>query len=117
MKTLSEEEKRVILHKGTEAPFTGKFNDFFEKGTYVCKQCGAPLYKSEFKFKSHCGWPSFDDEIQGAVERVRDKDGRRMEIVCARCKGHLGHVFENEGFTAKNLRHCVNSISLDFVKD
>ncbi|WP_260604732.1 methionine-R-sulfoxide reductase [Campylobacter sp. MIT 99-7217] len=117
MKELNDEEKRVILYKGTEAPFSGKFNDCFEKGVYVCKQCGAKLYKSESKFKSGCGWPSFDDEIQGAVKRVKDKDGIRTEIICAKCKGHLGHVFEGEGFTPKNIRHCVNSISLDFIKD
>ncbi|HEC1890501.1 TPA: methionine-R-sulfoxide reductase [Campylobacter jejuni] len=116
MKELNEEEKKVILNKGTEAPFSGKYNDFYEKGIYQCKQCGASLYKSEDKFKSGCGWPSFDDEIKGAVKRISDKDGIRTEIVCANCNGHLGHVFEGEGFSAKNVRHCVNSISLEFVK-
>ncbi|EDO8089707.1 methionine-R-sulfoxide reductase [Campylobacter jejuni] len=116
MKELNEEEKKVILNKGTEAPFSGKYNDFYEKGIYQCKQCGALLYKSEDKFKSGCGWPSFDDEIKGAVKRIPDKDGIRTEIVCANCNGHLGHVFEGEGFSAKNVRHCVNSISLEFVK-
>jgi len=112
---LTPAEKQVIIHSGTERPFTGKYTDHAEKGTYVCRQCNAPLYRSDDKFKSHCGWPSFDDELEGAVERRPDPDGRRTEIVCTNCAGHLGHVFAGEGFTDKNMRHCVNSVSLDFI--
>ena len=111
---LTDEEKYVIENKGTEYPFTGKYNDFYEEGIFTCKKCNTPLYKSEDKFKSGCGWPSFDDEIDGAVKRVPDRDGRRVEIVCASCGGHLGHVFEGEELTSKNTRYCVNSISLNF---
>ena len=114
---LTKEEEAIIVNKGTERPFTGALLENKEKGTYLCKRCNAALYRSEDKFESYCGWPSFDDEIKGAVLRLPDIDGRRVEIVCAKCNGHLGHVFEGEGFTAKDTRHCVNSLSMKFVAD
>jgi len=112
---LTKQESYVINNKGTEAPFTGKFTNHKEKGTYVCKKCGSALYNSADKFQSDCGWPSFDDEIKGAVNRFPDPDGMRTEIQCANCGAHLGHVFTGERLTSKNIRHCVNSVSLDFV--
>ncbi|MDE1855493.1 MAG: methionine-R-sulfoxide reductase [Candidatus Micrarchaeota archaeon] len=114
---LTKEEEEVIVNKGTEAPFSGEYDQNFKKGTYVCRRCGAPLYKSDDKFDAHCGWPSFDQEIKGAVKRIPDHSFgmNRTEIECANCGAHLGHVFEGEMYTLKNVRHCVNSISLKFI--
>jgi len=116
-KELTPQEERVIVHKGTEPPFTGQYIHNKQTGIYVCKRCGEQLYRSSDKFDSHCGWPSFDDEIKGAVKRKPDPDGMRTEIICAKCSAHLGHVFTGEGFTKKNIRHCVNSISLVFIPE
>ena len=117
MNKLSPEEEEVIVYKGTEMPFTGEYDQTFEPGTYVCRRCNTPLYRSVDKFDSGCGWPAFEDEIKDAVKRLPDPDGMRMEIECAKCGAHLGHVFLGEGFTKKNTRHCVNSISMKFVSE
>jgi methionine-R-sulfoxide reductase len=112
---LNSQEERVIIHKGTEPPFSGQYESHWDKGVYICKRCSSPLYHSETKFDAQCCWPSFDQEITGAVTRTPDLDGHRVEITCTACGAHLGHVFEGEGFTSKNTRHCVNSISLQFI--
>ena len=113
---LTPEERHVIEHKGTERPFTGEYDNFYESGMYICRRCNAELYRSDDKFDAHCGWPAFDKEVPGAVKRLADPDGFRVEIECANCGGHLGHVFDGEGFTPTNSRHCVNSLSMRFVR-
>ena len=113
---LNDYEKKVLLEKATDRPYTGEYTDNKKTGTYICRQCNNPLYESKDKFDSHCGWPSFDDEIKGSVKQIPDADGMRTEIVCNNCQGHLGHVFMGEGFTNKNTRHCVNSTSMVFVE-
>lgn len=112
---LTPEEDQIIVHKGTETPFSGKYNDFFEEGTYVCRRCNAPLYASTSKFHSNCGWPSFDQEIPNAIKQIPDSNGQRTEIICINCGAHLGHIFKGEGYTVRNVRHCVNSLSLRFI--
>lgn len=114
---LTPDERRVIEHKGTEAPFSGEYDDLFAPGTFTCRRCNAELYRADDKFDAHCGWPAFDAEIEGAVRRLPDPDGMRTEVECASCGGHLGHVFLGEGFTPKNTRHCVNSLSMKFIPD
>ncbi len=114
---LSPEEERVIVHHGTERPFTGEYDDFYNPGTYVCRRCNAPLFTSQSKFDAGCGWPAFDESYPGALKRLLDPDGRRTEIRCANCGGHLGHEFVGERLTDKNTRECVNSLSIRFVPE
>ena len=114
--SLNAEERYVIEHKGTERPFTGEYDDFYEEGHYICRKCNAELYRSVDKFDAHCGWPAFDKEVEGAVNHLPDPDGHRIEVECAKCGGHLGHVFMGEGFTPTNARHCINSIPMKFVR-
>ncbi len=113
--SLTAEERQVIEHKGTERPFTGEYDNFYEEGSYLCRKCDAELYRSIDKFDAHCGWPAFDKEVPGSVTHLRDSDGMRIEVECANCGGHLGHVFMGEGFTPTNARHCINAISMKFV--
>lgn len=115
MNKLTAKEKNVLIDRGTEAPFTGRYDDFFEDGTFICRQCNTPLFSSRAKFDAGCGWPSFDENFPDTVTRLPDPDGSRTEIECTNCKAHLGHVFAGEGMTDKNTRHCVNSISLRFI--
>lgn len=117
MNKLNDEEAKVILGKGTERPFTGEYDDFYKPGIFICRQCNTPLFSSKAKFEAHCGWPAFDDNFEGAVERTLDEDGHRTEITCAKCGGHLGHVFEGENLTEKDTRHCVNSLSIKFIPE
>ena len=112
---LTKDEERIIIHKGTEMPFSGEYEKEAREGIYICKHCNAPLYKSSDKFDAQCGWPSFDQEIEGAIKKVKDSDGERTEVICARCGAHLGHVFYGEGFTKKDTRYCINSISMKFI--
>ncbi len=112
---LTKDEERIIVHKGTEIPFSGEYEKETREGVYVCKRCDAPLYRSSDKFDAQCGWPSFDQEIEGAIKKVKDSDGERTEVLCARCGAHLGHVFYGEGFTKKDTRYCINSISMKFI--
>lgn len=114
---LSPQESNIIDDKGTEPPFSGIYDDFYEKGTFICRKCNAPLFSSKSKFDAHCGWPAFDDNFPNALKRIADDDGYRTEIQCAHCGGHLGHVFEGEGFTEKDTRHCVNSLSIKFIEE
>ncbi len=114
---LTDEEKHVILDKGTERPFSGEYDNFYKDGIFICRQCNAPLFSSKAKFDAHCGWPAFDDNFPNAVKRTPDPDGMRTKIQCANCGGHLGHVFEGERLTSKDTRHCVNSLSIKFVPE
>lgn len=117
MNKLNDEEAKVILGKNTERPFTGEYDDFYKPGIFICRQCNTPLFSSKAKFDAHCGWPAFDDNFPDAVEKTLDEDGHRTEITCAKCGGHLGHVFEGENLTVKDTRHCVNSLSIKFIPE
>ena len=114
---LTKQEYDIIVNKKTEPPFTGIYDDFYKEGTFICKRCNNPLFSSQAKFDAGCGWPAFDDCFNNSVQQITDKDGNRTEILCNNCKAHLGHVFKNEGFTNKNTRHCVNSLSIKFIPD